>query len=141
MTTRIHMYPYLHVTCMALFFLITQVSADSLQMDGPTNANTDWIEVAMCRTHCFRKVWLSDILDSLNRKILYSCLLLNILFFSFFFGIMYVCVYFCFSLLCHQPATRNVWQNRSVTSAGSCVRTWWQTIPLTAPSVTTSLLV
>ena len=51
----------LHLTVRAasifILWVIYDVSAESFQMDGPTNANTDWIAVAMCRTHCFRKVY------------------------------------------------------------------------------------
>jgi hypothetical protein len=43
---------------------MTHASPDALQMDGPTNANTDWITVAKCRTHCFRKVYIYDTLLS-----------------------------------------------------------------------------
>lgn len=46
----------LHAVLIGIMFVLTHASPDALQMDGPTNAYTDWVVVAMCRTHCFRKV-------------------------------------------------------------------------------------
>lgn len=52
-------YMTLLVVWVGIVLTETHGSPDALQMDGPTNANTDWVTVAMCRTHCFRKVYIS----------------------------------------------------------------------------------